>query len=136
MRVGIDLVSVEEVRASIREHGESYLARVYTAGERSDCRADGPDPAASAPERLAARWAAKEAVLKALHGPHGVPWTDIEVVRDARGTPRIELSGAAARAATEQGLDAFELSFTHEGSYAAAIVVAGSVAVFRAGYRS
>jgi len=121
VRVGIDLVSVDEVERSVRSLAERYLTRVYTDSELSDCRTEaGVDP-----ERLAARFAAKEAAMKVLRPvDEGIPWQSIEVRRDPGGWPTLVLSGRAARLADEAGLEGLEVSLTHEGAYASAVVVA------------
>jgi holo-[acyl-carrier protein] synthase len=121
LRVGIDLASVELVRDSIRTHGEHYLKRVYTAREIDDCStADGVDA-----ERLAARFAAKEATLKVLRpGAVGVGLAAIEVVRDPKGPSALQLSGSAAALAQEAGITELALSLTHDGGMAAAVVIA------------
>lgn len=121
VRVGIDLVSVGEVERSMRDHADRYLARVYTEREVSDCRtADGVDP-----QRLAARFAAKEAAMKVLRPvDRGIPWQSIEIRRDPAGWPSVVLSGHAAQLADEAGLSGLEVSLTHEGPYASAVVVA------------
>jgi holo-[acyl-carrier protein] synthase len=122
MRVGIDLVSVDSVRESVRTHAERYLERVYTARELDDCRT--PAGAVDA-ERLAARFAAKEAALKVLRpGDVGLSLRSIEVRRAPEGWVELELSGPAATLAAEAGLSSFALSVTHEGGYASAVVVA------------
>lgn len=121
VRVGIDLVAVESVEESVRAHAERYLGRIYTERELHDCRtADGVDP-----ERLAARFAAKEAALKALRPPDGgIPWRAIEVRRHPAGWVELELSGAAAALALDAGLEDFAVSLSHEGGFASAVVVA------------
>jgi holo-[acyl-carrier protein] synthase len=120
MRVGIDLVSVETVRNSIAEHGEHYLKRVYSDREVRDCTTSSGLDA----ERLAARFAAKEAALKALRpGDVGIPWFSIEVVRRPEGSVALELSGAAAELASDAGIGELALSITHEGGFASAVVV-------------
>jgi holo-[acyl-carrier protein] synthase len=121
MRVGIDLVSVEAVRESIRDHGERYLKRIYTEGELRDCHTEqGP-----VPERLAARFAAKEATLKVLRPvDEAIPWRSMEVVRHGAGWVTMELNGRAAILANEARLTNFELSICHEAGYASAIVIA------------
>ncbi len=121
MRVGIDLVSVDAVRESISEHGARYLERIYTEGELRDCRTDQGIIA----ERLAARFAAKEATLKVLRPvDEAIPWRTIEVVRQGAGWLEVELSGRAADLAAEGGLSDFALSISHEADYASAIVIA------------
>lgn len=121
LRVGIDLVSVSSVRDSIQQHAERYLERVYTESELRDCQsAAGVDP-----ERLAARFAAKEATLKVLRPTDGtVPWRAIEVLRDPSGWVDLQLDGPAAELAATAGLTDFSVSLTHEGGFASAIVVA------------
>lgn len=128
-RVGIDLVSVQSVRASIREHGQRYLRRVYTERELRDCGASGETVSEHVTaERLAARFAAKEAAKKVLR-PSGeaLPWDEIEVVRDPAGWVELVLSGRAAELARSQGLRGFALSIAHEGQFATAVVVAECV---------
>ena len=121
MRVGVDLVSVASVRESVDEHGEHYLRRVYSERERRECSgADGIDP-----ERLAARFAAKEATLKVLRpGEVGVALSAIEVQRQPGGWVELGLSGDAARLAAESGIDQLALSITHEQGFASAVVIA------------
>ncbi len=121
VRVGIDLVSVGSVRESIEDHSAHYLERVYTEAELDDCRT----PDGFAPERLAARFAAKEATLKVLRPQdEAIPWHTIEVVRHASGDVGVQLSGRAASLAGESGLCNLALSITHEADYASAVVVA------------
>jgi len=115
LRVGIDLVQVSRIAASLAEFGEQFLAKIYTPLER--------DYAAGEPERLAARFAAKEAVKKALD-LDGVGWRDIEVVRGASGFLGVRLHGAARAAAEQLGNPQLALSMSHEGDYATAIVIA------------
>ena len=116
LRVGIDLVEVEAVRAALAAHGDAYLRRVYTEAEASDVHAD--------PQGLAARFAAKEAALKALRaGREAVPPTDIEVRREDDGDPTLVLHGRAAELAERLGVEDIQVSLTHERSHAAAVVV-------------
>jgi holo-[acyl-carrier protein] synthase len=121
VRVGIDLVSVQAVQDSLRAHEDSYLSRVYTDREVTDCRtADGMDA-----ERLAARFAAKEAALKVLRPlDGGIPWSAIEVRRDPGGWVEMELSGAAAELARAAGVAELAVSLSHEGGFASAVVIA------------
>ena len=119
--MGIDLVSVDSVRESISEHGTRYLKRIYTEDELSDCHT----PQGIVAERLAARFAAKEATLKVLRPvDEAIPWRTMEVVRHGAGWVEMELSGRAAELAAEAGLSGFALSISHEAAYASAIVIA------------
>lgn len=116
VRVGIDLVSVEQVKGSIADHGRRYLRRVYTEQELVESRSE--------PRRLAARFAAKEATMKALgRGDEGFGWRAIAVAGGPDGQPRIELTGPARKLAQRRGLQSIAVSLTHEREYAAAIVV-------------
>lgn len=121
MRVGIDLVSVASVEQSIATHADRYLDRIFTEAELADCRtASGIDA-----QRLAARFAAKEATLKVLRpNDVGIPWRTISVRRHPAGWSELELSGPAAALAAEAGVAELAVSFTHEGAYASAVVVA------------
>lgn len=121
MRVGIDVVSVNEVAASIDRFGDRYLRRLYTSHELEVCsgatgvRARG----------LAARFAAKEAVIKVLRPEDGaLAWRDIELWRHESGWCEIRLHGSAADLAAEAGLGALAVSITHDRDVAAAVVVA------------
>ena len=122
IRVGLDLVAVESIEEALRAaHRDRYLERVYTAREVADCEtAMGLDP-----ERLAARFAAKEATLKVLPlADEGVSLTAIEVRREPSGRVYLELTGRAATLAANAGVVDLALSLTHEGGFAAAVVVA------------
>jgi holo-[acyl-carrier protein] synthase len=125
LRVGLDLVDVDEVAASLSSPlADRYLSRVYTPAEVRDCTVRGRGVV---PARLAARFAAKEAAMKALGvGDRAVPWLAIEVVRCADGQPTLALRGAAAALARAAGLSQFALSLSHEKDYASAMVVASA----------
>jgi holo-[acyl-carrier protein] synthase len=115
--IGIDLVTVEQVQESMARHGSRYLQRIYTDQEVTDSAGD--------PARLAARFAAKEATMKALGRiDEGIGWRSIAVHRAAHGQPSIELSGAAAELARARGVTGLTVSLTHEPQYAAAVVLA------------
>lgn len=121
--VGIDLVAVETVAESLRgEHAAHYLERIYTPREVEDCRAPSGE---LEPQRLAARFAAKEATIKALPGSgEEMRLTSIEVLRDpSTGAVRIELSGHPAAVAEAAKIEELAVSLTHEGGFAAAAVV-------------
>jgi phosphopantetheine--protein transferase-like protein len=120
--VGTDLVSVENVAASVARYGGRFLQRIFTPGEVAYCHAA---PALMS-ERLATRFAAKEAVIKILRpGNVGLDWRTIEVVVDpSDGAPRLALSGVAAALARARGIRSLALSLSHEAGYATATVVA------------
>ena len=118
--VGIDLTDISAVRESIERLGAQYLNRLFTPGERAEC-AESSDPA----PHLAARFAAKEATIKALMIDGPIPrWTCIEVQREASGRCRMHLTGSAARIARDKGIEALLVSLSHEADMAVAIVVA------------
>jgi holo-[acyl-carrier protein] synthase len=121
--VGFDLVDVREVEQSIARFGERYLSRVYTRDEVAYAMR-APDRATAA-RRLGARFAAKEATIKALGaGERGISPRTIEVARASDGSLRIVLHGPAFAAAREAGATALVVSLSHEGDFAAAIVIA------------
>jgi holo-[acyl-carrier protein] synthase len=116
LRVGTDLTVVSRVERLIATVGEPFLARTWTSAERAAC--------ADRAESLAARWAAKEATLKALGaGVDEIAMTDVAVGESPAG-PVLELSGAAADRAAELGLTQWALSLSHDGGLALAVVVA------------
>jgi len=118
MGLGVDLVQVSRVRESIATFGDKYLRRVYTEGEIAYATAGDPE---ATPSRLAARFAAKEATIKALDlSEAGVGWREIEVVRSPSGAPSLLLHGAARAAQGDRDL---EVSLSHEGDYATAVVL-------------
>lgn len=121
LRVGIDLVRVSEVAESVSRFGDRYLRRLYTPAEIAYAQ----ENAARMPERLAARFAAKEATVKALGlVEHQGAWSDIEVLRTPSGRCELVLHGRARAAAEELGASSFAVSLSHEAEYATAVVVA------------
>jgi holo-[acyl-carrier protein] synthase len=118
---GIDLVETARIAELIDRHGERFLERVFTSGER-----EGAGRGPSRVEHLAARFAAKEAVAKALGTgiAGGVHWTDIEVEIRPGGQPSIRLHGGAARAAESRGARGWHLSLTHTRTHAMASAIA------------
>jgi holo-[acyl-carrier protein] synthase len=117
---GIDIVEVPRIARMLREHGERFLERCFTAAEREYCLAG-----KRRDEHLAGRFAAKEAVLKALGTgwKNGIAWTDVEVVRDQSGAPSVRLHGPAARLAAERGIGVWSLSLSHTAGYAVASAI-------------
>lgn len=118
---GVDLVEVARLSSSIERFGDRFLERVFTRAEREYA---GVGPRRD--EHLAARFAAKEAVFKALGTgwAQGAGWTEIEVVREASGKPGLALHGKAAELAQRLGASRWHLSLTHTGSTAMASVIA------------
>lgn len=116
--IGCDIHPVFNVVESIGIFGDRYLERVFTPAERAAC--------GEAPERLAARFAAKESVLKLLKVPAevAVPWTDIEVGADPSGAPTVALHGRAAQIAADLGVATIELTLSHDGGMAMAVAAA------------
>ncbi|HTP51743.1 MAG TPA: holo-ACP synthase [Anaeromyxobacteraceae bacterium] len=120
--LGLDVVEVARIGRILAEgapgdRGRRFLDRCFTPGEQATCEAR-RDRASG----YAARFAAKEAVMKALGAPPGIRFTDIEVVREG-GAPWARLAGAAERAARERGVSRVHLTMTHDGGVAAAAVV-------------
>jgi holo-[acyl-carrier protein] synthase len=121
LRVGTDLVAVEHVAASVAHFGHRYLGRIYTEHELSCCQGT---PAVTA-AGLAARFAAKEAMVKVLRPTgHQPDWRSIEVRRHPDGWCTMRLTDEAARMADRQGISNVAVSLTHEAGMAAAVVVA------------
>jgi holo-[acyl-carrier protein] synthase len=115
--VGIDIIEIERVAKVLEKHGQRFLNRVYTLRERERYGAR--------VQELAARFAAKEATMKALGtGIRGVRWRDIEVLPNRRGKPILILHETAKRRAELLGLTHFSVSLTHSRGDAMAIVIA------------
>lgn len=119
LRIGVDLVTVDEVVDSLRAYGDRYLARVYTEREVAHCRRPTGEPDAA---RLAGRFATKEAATKALRLTEG-SYRNIEVTSDADGAPSLLFHGTAAHAAMEAGVRDCAVSITHDRGLAMATVV-------------
>jgi holo-[acyl-carrier protein] synthase len=119
--IGIDVVEVARIAAAAARHGEAFLARLFTPAERAYC-----DAKKSPSIHYAARFAAKEAVAKALGtgiGAHA-NWLDLEVSHAPGGAPTLVLHGAAAAFSHNHGISDIQISLTHTHSYAAANAIA------------
>jgi len=122
MVVGVDLIEITRVERMLARYSNRFLERVFTPAEVLYCRAR--------PAELAARFAAKEAVAKALGvgvrmiARDGINWQDAEIIGDARGKPLVRLYGRAAERADELGLTEWAISLSHTREYAIAFVVA------------
>ena len=114
---GVDLIEIPRIAAVLERYPERFLRKVFTDGERAYSR--------GRPPQLASRFAAKEAVMKALGtGVRGVPWKDIEVTRRPGHAPEIKLHGSAKRRAERMGIFRMALSLSHSKEMAIASVVA------------
>jgi holo-[acyl-carrier protein] synthase len=118
--VGIDIVPISRIAGMLARWGGRFVARVFTAGERAYC-----EGRAHAAQHYAARFAAKEATLKALGVPPEAAWHDMEVLVDG-GSPTMRLRGAVERAASRLGVGRTHVSLSHAGDYAVAVVVVES----------
>ncbi len=122
LTVGVDLIEIARVERILTHYGDRFLERVFTTAEILYCRAR--------PAELAARFAAKEAVAKALGvgvrmiARDGINWQDAEIIGDARGKPLIRLYGRAAERAEQLGLTEWAVSLSHTHKHAIAFVVA------------
>lgn len=113
------MIECERIAAGIERSGERFLNRFFTPGERQDC--------ADKPHRLAARFAAKEAVAKALGtGIGDIRWVEVEIRTAAERRPRLLLHGPAKALADEMGLTEWDISLSHSRTLAIAIAVAKS----------
>ena len=116
LRTGVDIVELARIDAAVRRWGDRFLERVYTPQELAFSRGRIP--------QLAGRFAAKEAVMKALGtGNKGVAWREVEVVRQPGRAPEVQLHGRAVAVAQWQGIDSLALSISHSREYAVATVV-------------
>jgi len=114
--VGIDIIEIERIQEAISECQDSFLSRIFTRAEQKNCNAD----VAS----LAGRFAAKEAVMKALGtGATGVRWLDIEIITDQTGMPSVRLHGSAYDESLKRGIREFSVSISHSDLYAVAVAV-------------
>ncbi len=117
-RIGVDMIEIARVRQAIERYPERFTARCFTPSERKQC--------GSLIERFATRFAAKEAVAKALGTGIGceAAWIEIEIFSDENRRPHLILHGAAAELAGKLGLNSWQISLSHTQDYAIAFVVA------------
>ncbi len=117
---GIDIAEVPRVRAAIERYGQRFVERIYTPAEIAYV-----ERKANRFERYAARFAAKEAGMKAIGTGwrHGIRWQDFEVANLPSGRPTLRLHGAAARIAEEMGVKSIQLSITHTAELGMAQVI-------------
>ena len=114
--LGVDIVEIGRIREAVSRWGERFLQRVYTQSEIDYCRNRAP--------QLAARFAAKEATMKALGpGIDGVGWRDIEIINNQEGAPSVYLRGRARARSDELGLAPLAISLSHSREHAIASVL-------------
>lgn len=117
LRTGIDLIEISRIEEVVSRHGKHYLERIYTSAELELC--------GKRAESLAGRFAAKEAVAKALGcGIGDVEWKEIEILDDEQHAPVLQLDGKAAQKAVELGLTDWSVSLSHSQDHAIAFVIA------------
>jgi holo-[acyl-carrier protein] synthase len=123
LRVGFDIVQISRIGESLERFGEAFTRRLFTDQEITDVT----EAQELNRPSLAARFAAKEAVIKALGlSEAGVGWRDIEVLRHQDGHCELRLHGQGASRACDMGLRQWHLSLSHEGDYAGAVVIGSS----------
>ncbi len=116
MQIGIDIIEINRIEEAVSRWGERFLQRVYTDTELELCR----DKA----ESLAARFAGKEAAIKALSMPGIlINWKDIEILSETNGKPLVHLYGRAHQQARDLGLGRLAISLSHSREYAVALVI-------------
>jgi holo-[acyl-carrier protein] synthase len=118
--LGLDIAEIDRIEAAIARHGAPFLERLFTPAEVAYCERH-----KNRYERYAARFAAKEAAMKALGTgwSHGVRWRDIEVTREPGGKPTLVLAGAAREIADRLGVKHIAMTITHSGNLAVAQVI-------------
>ena len=117
LTTGVDFIEIDRVAGILERYGDRFLRRIFTPGEIAYCRGRAPN--------LAARFAAKEAVMKSLGtGFRGVGWRDVEVVRAPSGAPSPRLHGRARRRAERLGVTEIAISLSHSRGYAMVVAVA------------
>jgi holo-[acyl-carrier protein] synthase len=118
--IGLDIIEIARIEAAVERWGERFLRRIYTEEELRLSRNRAP--------ALAVRFAAKEAVMKALGtGRKGVGWREIEVVSNDSGKPLVYLYGRAQKEAEELGLGELAISLSHSREYALASIIGGRI---------
>ncbi|HVT90989.1 MAG TPA: holo-ACP synthase [Tepidisphaeraceae bacterium] len=118
---GIDIIETARIKRSVDEHGQRFLDRVYTPAEQEYCSRNKKRYF----EHLAGRFAAKEAVLKVLGTGWrgGIAWTDVEILPEPSGQPKIKLTGECLRIATEQKIRQWHVSISHIETHATASAI-------------
>lgn len=116
--IGLDVCSVQRMEEALGRYGDRFWKRILTEREQA-LLADRVDRATA----LAGRFAAKEAIVKAMAGAPGVSWHDLEVLGGSREPPVMHVHGPAKALAGEMGVDKIFLTITHDAGVAAAVVI-------------
>ncbi|TVQ50872.1 MAG: holo-[acyl-carrier-protein] synthase [Phycisphaerales bacterium] len=118
---GVDLVEIARIERLLEEHGDRFIARCFTEGERAYAEAGG----GRRTERYAVRFAGKEAVLKVIGTgwAQGTKWTEISFAHEPGGRPTVEVSGTCADMAAARGITQWQVSFSHTSTLAIASVI-------------
>ena len=130
--LGTDIVYIPRIQAALDRFGDRFLQKVYTRAEQTDCQQLNSQLSSIKGKmgrvscnQLAGRWAAKEAIVKALGtGWRGLRYTDVEVQRSHSGVPNVQLHGTAAALAATRGNCHWQLSLSHDGDYCTATAIA------------
>ena len=118
--IGTDIVEIARIAKMLEDHGKSFTEKIFTENEIKEC-----EIRKNRAVYLAGRWAAKEALSKALGTGFGkkCSWRDVEILNNKNGKPEIKLSGTAEKTAEDQNVAAFHISISHETHYATATVI-------------
>lgn len=119
--IGTDIIECERIQRMLDRHGDHFVRRVFTEQEIRYC-----SDRKSSDQHFAGRWAAKEAILKALGTGWiaGIAWTDVEILNEPGGRPMVRLHGGALKTAEEKGITEILISISHCKSHATAFAVA------------
>lgn len=119
--IGTDITEIERVDRMLERHGDYFLRRVYTEAELAYCQGR-----KQAGQHFAGRWAAKEAILKAIGTGwiRGISWRDVEVLNEPSGKPIVKLHGGALKVASERGIRSVLISISHCECHAIAYATA------------
>lgn len=117
---GVDIIEVERVKRAVKRWGDTFLKKIFTDNE-----IDYSQKRRFAYQHLAARFAAKEAVLKAFGGgwSRSLPWKDVEIINDKNGKPNIRLHGEAKRIYDKKSIEKIAVSMSHTKNYAVASAI-------------
>ncbi|MFP4016384.1 MAG: holo-ACP synthase [Halanaerobiales bacterium] len=116
--LGVDLVEIRRIEGIIKKSGDRFLEKIFTPDEIEYCQNKG-----ASYQHFAARFAAKEAVVKMLGDSSGISWQDIEVFNQNNGAPEIRLTGQAGITAEKYGINSIHISISHEKKMAVAMVI-------------